>query len=207
MEKPTAFVVEDFQPLRHSLVIMLERASIPCESFGCANEFIDTFDINRPGCLVLDLQLPEMTGLQLHSLTVNRGCKVPFLIMSGNGSIGDATEAMRNGAVDFLQKPFPPGLLLDRINEAFRKDSLQREKWIQQEETRKRLATLTDREEIVLNLLEQLRPHRHELVLLLYQGKSARVVVDGVNVICHSGVGSAHRRGPGTCAYLQERGS
>ena len=153
MEKPTAFVVEDFQPLRHSLVLMLERASIPCESFGCANEFINAFDIHRPGCLVLDLKLPEMTGLQLHSLTMNRGCKVPFLIMSGNGSIGDAKEAMRNGAVDILQKPFLPKYFLERVHEAFRKDSVQREKWIQQHDTRNRLATLTDREQSVRNLI------------------------------------------------------
>ena len=128
MENSTVFVVEDFQPLRHSLVQTFKRANIRCESFECANDFINVFDANRQGCLVFDLRLPEMTGLELHSRLMERGCRTPFLIMSGYGSIEDATNAMRVGALDFLQKPFPPGLLLDRINEAFRKDSLQREK-------------------------------------------------------------------------------
>ena len=153
IEKSTVFVVEDFQPLRHSLVLMLERANIPCEEFECATDFIKAYDSNRQGCLVFDLQLPDMTGLQLHSLLMERGCKMPFLIISGRGSIVDATNALRDGAIDFLQKPFPPGLFLDRVREAFRKDSMQREKWIQLEKTRILLATLTTRQQLVLNLI------------------------------------------------------
>jgi len=132
---------------------MLERANIPCEEFECATDFIKAYDSNRQGCLVFDLQLPDMTGLQLHSLLMERGCKMPFLIISGRGSIVDATNALRDGAIDFLQKPFPPGLFLDRVREAFRKDSMQREKWIQLEKTRILLATLTTRQQLVLNLI------------------------------------------------------
>jgi len=153
MEKSTVFVVEDFQPLRDSLALTLERAGIHCEAFEGATDFIKAFDPNRQGCLLFDLQLPEMSGLQLHHLLFDRGCRMPFLLMSGCGSILDATKALRDGAIDFLQKPFPPTVLLERVREALDKDSTQRRKWIQQEETRNRLATLTDREQIVLNLI------------------------------------------------------
>ena len=153
MENSTVFVVEDFQPLRHSLVQTLNRENIRCDSFECANDLIEAFDANRPGCVVLNLLLPDMTGWELLSLLLKSGCRTPFLIMSGYGSITDATNAMRLGAIDFLQKPFPPWLFLDRIHQSFLKDSMQREKWIQQEDTRKRLATLTDREQIVLSLI------------------------------------------------------
>jgi len=153
MEKSTVFIVEDFQPLRHSLVLTLERANITCEAFGSATDFIKAFDATRRGCLLIDLQLPEMTGMELHSLLMELGCNLPFLIMSGQGKIPDATRALRDGAIDFLQKPFPTEVLLDRVHEALHKDKTQRGKWTQQEETRNRLATLTDRERIVLNFI------------------------------------------------------
>jgi FixJ family two-component response regulator len=153
MDETTVFLVEDFQPLRDSMAGILKRANIPCETFSCPTELIDSFDASRSGCLVLDLQLPEMSGLELQRKLSEAGCQLPFLIISGYGEIPDVTMAMRQGAIDFLAKPFTASIFLERVQESLLKDSAEREQRERLASTRAKLDTLSLRENEVLELI------------------------------------------------------
>ena len=153
MENSTVFLVEDFQPLRESLSWMLSQADIDCEAFASPAELLACLDVERAGCLVLDLHLGGMTGLELQSRLWQLGCRMPFLIVSGHGQLPDATTAFRRGAVDFLEKPFRRETFLDRIREAIRKDLDRRRKQSFQLLTRTKLETLSAREHEILELI------------------------------------------------------
>ncbi len=153
MDGTTVFLVEDFQPLRDSMANILKLASISCETFSCPTELIESFDPSRSGCLVLDLQLPEMSGLELQRKLSEAGCQLPFLIISGYGEIPDVTMAMRQGAIDFLAKPFTPNIFLERVHESLVKDSAERERRELLASTRAKLDLLSSRENEVLELI------------------------------------------------------
>jgi len=153
MNDSTVFIVEDFQPLRESMVCLLLRAEIPCEAFASPAELLASLDVERAGCLVLDLHLAGMTGLELQSRLWEAGCRLPFLIVSGHGQIPDAITAFRRGAIDFLEKPFAREIFLDRVREAIGKDAVMRGKQRLQNRTSSRLETLTARESEVLELI------------------------------------------------------
>ncbi len=155
MDGTTVFLVEDFQPLRESMAEILKQAKISCETFSCPAELMDSFDLNCSGCLVLDLNLPEMSGLELQKQLSDAGCQLPFLIISGCGRIPDATMAMRQGAVDFLAKPFTRSIFLDRVRESLWKDSYLRERRNFLASTHEKLSTLSRREHEVLELIMQ----------------------------------------------------
>ncbi len=153
MDDSTAFIIEDFQPLRESMVMMLERANIACEAYSSATELLASFDLQRSGCLVFDLYLAEMTGLELQNRLWLLGCRLPFLIVSGRGQITDAATAFRRGAVDFLEKPFTCDIFIDRVREANKRDTASRQKQSLRIATSSRLETLSDREHQVLDLI------------------------------------------------------
>src|SRR6056297_1622742 len=97
MNKPTVTIVEDFQPLCESMVMMLNRANIACVAYSSPRELLASFDFQQAGCLVLDLHLAEMTGLELQNRLWELGCRLPFLMVSGHGQIPDAATAFRRG--------------------------------------------------------------------------------------------------------------
>ncbi len=153
MDDSTAFIVEDFQPLRESMMGMLKLADIDCEAFASPAQLLESLDIHRKGCLVLDLHLAGMTGLELQKRLWESGCRMPFLIVSGRGQILDATTALRRGAVDFLEKPFSDDVFIDRVREAIGTDAARRRKQQLHAHTVSKLETLTSREHEVLELI------------------------------------------------------
>ncbi|MEO0975401.1 MAG: LuxR C-terminal-related transcriptional regulator, partial [Pseudomonadota bacterium] len=114
--------------------------------------FLDAYE-DGPGCLLLDIRMPQMSGLDLQEVLVERRAILPIIFMTGHGDVPMAVQAMRGGAIDFLQKPLRDQDLLDRINEALRKDAENRELLAQHQATASRLAQLTAREREVLDLV------------------------------------------------------
>ncbi len=150
--KPCIFIVDDDEPVRDSLSLLIRSVGYAVEAYSSAIEFLDAYD-DRPGCLVLDVRMPQMSGLDLQEELIERRAILPIIFMTGHGDVPMAVQAMRGGAVDFLQKPLRDQDLLDRINEALRTDAKNRELLAQKQETAQRLQQLTAREREVMELV------------------------------------------------------
>jgi FixJ family two-component response regulator len=151
----SVFVVDDDDAVRDSLRLLLKSAGMACEVFASAQEFLSTYEPSRPGCLVLDVRMPGMSGLEMqHELNL-RGAMIPVIFITGHGDIPMAVEAMQHGAFDFLQKPFRDQELLDRVQRALTRDLENRIRLRQTDRIRDRLATLSPREREVLELVTQ----------------------------------------------------
>ena len=151
----TVFVVDDDEAVRASLKLLLKTLGLPAQTYASAQEFLATFDARRSGCLVLDIRMPGMSGLELQGELNTRGAILPIIFITGHGDVPMAVEAMQRGAMDFLQKPFRDQDLLDRITEALAKDRAGRELLGNRERIRARFASLTPREREVMALVTQ----------------------------------------------------
>jgi FixJ family two-component response regulator len=149
----TVFVVDDDEAVRGSLKLLLKALSLPVQAYASAPEFLAAFDPSRSGCLVLDIRMPGMSGLELQEELNSRGAMLPIIFITGHGDVPMAVEAMQRGAMDFLQKPFRDQDLLDRINKALDKDRAGRELLGNRERIRERIAGLTPREREVMALV------------------------------------------------------
>jgi len=155
-EQPgTVFVVDDDEAVRGSMKLLLKTLGLPAQAFASAQEFLATFDTGRSGCLVLDIRMPGMSGLELQEELNARGAMLPIIFITGHGDVPMAVEAMQRGAMDFLQKPFRDQDLLDRITKALEKDRAGRELLGNRERIRARIADLTPREREVMALVTQ----------------------------------------------------
>ena len=155
-DKPaTVFVVDDDAGVRSSIRLLLKSVGIPATAMASAQEFLDAFDPAQPGCLVLDIRMPGMNGLELQQQLNVRGAVMPVLFITGHGDVPMAVEAMQQGAFDFLQKPFRDQELIDRIQKALERDHEARATLAQHGQIREKLESLTSREREVLALLVQ----------------------------------------------------
>jgi two-component system, LuxR family, response regulator FixJ len=154
-DKPMVMVVDDDSGVRNAMRSLLKSVGIESVLFGSAQEFLDGYKPSQPGCLLLDIRMPGMSGLELQQQLNLRGAVIPVIFMSGHGDIPMAVEAMQHGAFDFLQKPFRDQDLLDRIQKAITKDGELRKSLGQHTRIRERLDSLTPREREVLDLLVQ----------------------------------------------------
>ena len=150
---PTVFVVDDDDGVRTSLGILLDTAGHRSTPFNSATEFLAQYDPARPGCLLLDMRMPGMSGMDLIQELGRRGAFLPVIFITGHGDVPMAVEAMKNGAFDFLQKPFSPRDLLERIGRALAADAEARQVLSQAGELRRRHASLTPREREVMSLI------------------------------------------------------
>lgn len=147
---PTVFVVDDDEAVRLSLKLLAESVGYPTEAFASADEFLAAYDRARPGCLVLDIRMRGMSGLELQEELVRRDIGLPVILVTGHGDIPLAVRAMRSGAVDFIEKPYRDQLLLDRIQQAIDQDARTRVRAAERTAIRARLERLTPREREVL---------------------------------------------------------
>jgi len=147
--EPTVFVVDDDEPVRDAIAMLLDTVDLPCETFASAQDFLGAYDPSRTGCLVLDIRMPGMSGLELHEHLLELQAPVPIVFITGHGDIPMAVEAMKRGALDFIRKPFRDQELLDRIQEALSVDEAQRAEYAGLEQVRARVASLTPREKEV----------------------------------------------------------
>ncbi len=151
--RPTVFIVDDDAAVRDSLKFLMRSVGHPVETFPSALEFLDAYRDDRPGCLVLDVRMPGMSGMELQEKLVERRALVPIIIITGHGDVPMAVEAMEAGAMDFIQKPFRDQDLIDRINQALEKDAKNRAALGELNLIRERLTSLTPREREVMNLV------------------------------------------------------
>ena len=124
----TVFLVDDDEAVRHSVSLLIRSVGLAVESYASAQEFLDHYDPEKPGCLVLDIRMPGMSGMELQKkLNASVGL-LPIIFITAHGEIPLATQALRAGAVDFIQKPLSPQTLLERIQEALDLDRRNRSK-------------------------------------------------------------------------------
>jgi FixJ family two-component response regulator len=155
-ERPaTVFIVDDDNGVRSSIRTLLKSVGLPSTSLASAHEFLAGFDPSQPGCLILDIRMPGMSGLDLQQELNLRGAIVPVIFITGHGDIPMAVEAMQHGAFDFLQKPFRDQDLIDRVQRALTLDQENRIALQEHARIRARLETLTPREREVLELMRQ----------------------------------------------------
>jgi FixJ family two-component response regulator len=153
-DKPsTVFVVDDDDAVRTSLRLLLKSVGLPVETYASAQEFLDAYDADRAGCLVLDIRMPGMSGLELQQKLNELHAILPIVFITGHGDVPMAVEAMQHGAVDFIQKPFRDQDLIDRINQALEKDWENRDGLRERDAIRRRIGQLTPREREVLELV------------------------------------------------------
>jgi len=147
------FVVDDDAPMRESLQNLLRSVGLRVAAFASAQEFLRSTRPDVPGCLVLDVRLPGLSGLDLQQRLAEVDLDIPIIFITGHGDIPMTVQAMKAGAVAFLPKPFRDQELLDAIQQALTRDRLAREQRAQSEALRRRYRTLTPRERDVLALV------------------------------------------------------
>ncbi len=172
-QAPTVFIVDDDPSIRFAMQALMDSVNLPHEIFASADEFLEKVTHQRPGCLVLDIRMPGLGGLELQEELINRGNTVPIIFITGHGDVPMAVEAMQKGAVDFIQKPFRDQDLLDRVREALTTDQERREEQAKHAEVADRLARLTNREREVFDLVVTGKPNK---VIAYELGVSQRTV-------------------------------
>jgi two-component system, LuxR family, response regulator FixJ len=150
---PRVYVVEDDDAVRDSLQLVLESVGHRVVPFSSANAFLDAYDADMAGCLVLDIRMPGMNGMELQRKLNERNSILPIIFVTGHGDVPMAVEAMQQGAVDFVQKPYREQELLEKIARAFVLDKENREGLLQRQAIASRLQSLTPRELDVLRLM------------------------------------------------------
>ena len=151
--EPIVFVVDDDRAMRDSLRWLLESIGLSVRTYATAADFLSDHDPAQPGCLVLDVRMPGMSGLDLQTELAKRGSELPTIVVTGHAEVAMAVRAVKAGALDFIEKPFSDQLLLDRVRQALEIDRQSREVRVRREDARRRLASLSAREREVLTLV------------------------------------------------------
>jgi len=150
---PTVFVIDDDDLVRASIQGLLKSVGLRSEAFGAAQEFLRSKRPDGPSCLVLDVRLPGVNGLDFQRELADAGIRIPIIFITGHGDIPMSVKAMKSGAVEFLTKPFRDQDLLDAIHQALDRDRAAREQQSRLAELRKRYESLTAREREVMGLV------------------------------------------------------
>ncbi len=168
LAKQTVFVVDDDDAVRDSLGMLLRSVELPVETFDSGLAFLERYRPNLIGCLVLDIRMPKMSGLELQQKLREAGSRLPVIFITGHGDIPMAVQAIKEGAADFIQKPFRHQDLLDRIHSALVEDNRLRSADAQRETLAARYDSLTERE--------------REVMLMVVAGKANKVIAIDLNL-------------------------
>jgi len=150
---PTVFVIDDDDLVRAAIQGMLKSVGLQSETFATAQDFLHSKRSDGPSCLVLDVRLPGINGLDFHRQLVDAGLRIPIIFITGHGDIPMSVKAMKSGAIEFLTKPFRDQDLLDAIHQALDRDRVMRHQNVELAELRKRYHSLTAREREVMGLV------------------------------------------------------
>jgi RNA polymerase sigma factor (sigma-70 family) len=164
----TVFVVDDDQAMRSSLQWLIESMGMHVETYASAQAFLDAYYPGRAGCLLLDVRMPGMSGLELQAYLARREHRIPVIMITGHGDVAMAVKAMKNGAVDFIEKPFDDEALIISIRNALQHDEKQRALRAQRADIAARMAELTPRE--------------HEVMSMVTDGKSNKEIAAALGV-------------------------
>ncbi|MCB1662554.1 MAG: response regulator transcription factor [Pseudomonadales bacterium] len=169
----TVFVVDDDEGVREGLSMLLESVGLACETYASSLGFLDKFDPLRRGCLVLDIRMPRMTGLELQEKLNQLKSAIPIIFITGHGDVQMAVEAMRRGALDFIRKPFREQELLESINEALTVEAGKHKRLFERKAMLDKIAALSDREREVF---ERVADGEMNKVIAIDLGISERTV-------------------------------
>ena len=167
-ETPTVYVVEDDPAVRDTLVDLLQGAMWKIECYQSAEDFLQACDYSQPGCLLLDVRMPGMSGLDLQAKLLQEKVDLPVIILTGHGDVSMTVRAMKHGAVDFLEKPYRPQQLLASVAQALD---------LSAERQRKK----QHREEL-LQRVNQLTPSEKEVLQLIVAGRTNEVIAEQLDV-------------------------
>ena len=155
LSHPTVFIVDDDRDTRDSLILFVESIGFQVAAFDCVHDFLGDYHQNMPGCLILDVRLPKISGLELQDHFQRKDIHIPIIFLTSNSNVSIAVRTMKAGAIDFLEKPFDEQLLLDSIQKAMGVDRKIRETKQQHSRIMEKIGDLSQREEEVLRLLIQ----------------------------------------------------
>lgn len=151
--EPTIFVVDDDEAVCHSLSMLVETVGLNAQTYTKAEDFLDAYDPAQAGCLVLDVRMPGMSGLDLQSKLAAKGINIPVIIVTGHGDVPMVVEAMKMGALDFIEKPFRDQILLDNIQKAIKLDAQVRHDQAERADIQAKIDLLSPRQHEVMDLL------------------------------------------------------
>jgi FixJ family two-component response regulator len=172
-DEPLIYVVDDDAAVRDSLTLLLRAVGLTGQAFSSAAEFLQNYDPEQHGCLVADIRMPGMSGLDLQDELNRLGAHIPLIFITGHGDVPMAVDAMKSGALDFIEKPFRDQELLDRVNQAVSWDKERRTRNLETLAIRERLAALTPRETEVMERVVQGQANK---VIAMDLGVSQRTV-------------------------------
>lgn len=171
--KSKVFIVDDDQGVREAIKILMRSIGYESETYPSAGEFLRAFDHDMVGCLVLDVRMPGMSGLELQNRLTSLGSTLPIIFITAHGDVPMAVEAVKAGALDFVQKPFRDQELIDKIQEAFARNAHVRKEQRNRRTTTDRLASLTPREREVMDMVVDGKANK---VIAIDLGLSQRTV-------------------------------
>jgi two-component system, LuxR family, response regulator FixJ len=158
----SVFVVDDDRAVRESLALLMHSAGLAVETFSSAQAFLDSYRPECRGCLITDIRMPGMSGLELQERLSADRYHIPVIVLTGFGDVPTAVRALKGGAIDFVEKPINPQALLDLVQHALARDRALREQAAREAEVKTRLARLTPRE--------------REVMALVVEGKASKVI-------------------------------
>jgi FixJ family two-component response regulator len=150
---PTVFIIDDDRGMRQSMQDLVESVGLRAESFATGEEFLGRKRTNDPSCLVLDVRLPQMSGLDFQRRLAETGVQIPIIFVTAHGDVPMSVRALKSGAVEFLTKPFRDQDLLDAIQQALQRDRADRERQAEIDDLQERYRSLTAREREVMTLV------------------------------------------------------
>lgn len=159
-DDPVVFVVDDEERVRRAVCQLFESVGLRVAGHGSAREFLDQFDADQPGCLVLDVRMPGLSGLDLQEELQAAGVTLPIVFITGHGDIPMTVRALKAGAIDFIEKPFNNQVLLDAVHAALRRDGEARRTKADRASAEQLLDSLTPREREVLELVITGKPNK-----------------------------------------------
>jgi FixJ family two-component response regulator len=186
-ERAVVFVIDDDPSMRSALEDLVSTVGLEVRAFAAPQEFLQSKPPDAPGCLVLDVRLPGMSGLTFHKELAKEGLALPVIFITGHGDIPMSVRAMKAGAVEFLTKPFHDQDLLDAIHAAIERDRKRRREAMRLVELRERFATLTERERQIMTLVVIGRPNKQiaaeltlsEMTVKVHRGQVMRKMQAG----------------------------
>lgn len=186
--EPVVFVVDDDDAICQSLRLLIEDIGLEVKTCNSAQQFLSEHHPSQPGCLVLDVRMAGMSGLELQSRLGELGVEIPTIIITGHGDVPMAVEALKAGALDFIEKPFRDQVLLDSIQKAIEYDRQARETRKQCADFESRIGCLTERERQIMDLLVLGKANK----VIAYELGISQKTVDfhRANVLAKLGVGS-----------------
>ena len=162
MIEQTVYIIDDDEAVRDSIKELVESINLNAEIFDSADSFLDSFTTDSAGCLVLDVRLAKMSGLVLQERLNEMDAKLPIIFITGHGDVDMAVDALKSGAVDFIQKPYHDQNLLDSINDALELDNRNR--------------NISQHDEAIEKSIEQLTIREHQVMDLLLQGDTNKII-------------------------------